>query len=393
MLSCIGFPAGLQAKGPIPIYITPYYNSEGPQISVGKYSQALRDADAKTILEVCKELKKDRNKLRAEVMFVAAIRLYDLGQKDEAVYWFYTAQYQSRLFMSIIQANRDGFADESVEANQPYIAFLALLGPFINPYAMRDTTKLEKTLKTVIEEGKTLPKFGDLYPEAAFSASDSWAEKHREIRDGLDELIQMIKKKEGEAEIVQPPLIQRIKAGDTAGAEKLINEGADVNAAGEDRETVLLAAIRAANKEIFVALLKHDAHPNAHGDNGWTPMHLAAEQDDTFWLSKLLAHGGSVDVVNTGNPHVPKQTPLFYALSPSRPEAVKILVGAKANINFKEYYGKSAVYYAVEYAAYSSAKLLIETGADPKLWAEGKWSIFPGNGWFTDHGYGRAQRR
>ncbi len=343
----------------------------------------MKNADSKTILEVCKELKKDKDKLRAEVMFVAAIRLYDLGQKDEAVYWFYTAQYQARVFMSILEVNRDGLADESVGANQPYIAFLALLGPYINKYAMRDPAKLEKTLKTVVDEGKSLPKFRELYPEVAFSASDSWAEKNQKIRDGLNELIAMVKKKQNGGEVAEPPLIQRIKAGDTAGAEKLINEGADVNAAGENRETALLATIRAGNKEIFISLLKHGADPNARGDDRWTPMHRAAGQRDTFWLSKLLAHGGNTDVVNTGNPHFPKQTPLYSALTRQSPAAVKILVDAKANINFKEYYGKSPVFYAVEFTMYSSAKLLIEKGADPKLWAQGKRSIFPGNGWFN----------
>ncbi len=265
--------------------------------------------------------------------------------------------------VSILEANRDGLAEESVAANQPYIAFLSLAGPSINTYALRDPTKLEKTLKTVVDEGKSLPKFRELYPEVAFSASDSWAEKNQEIRGGLEELIQMIRKKKDAGDVAQPPLIQGINAGDTAGVEKLIEGGADVNAAGENRETALVAAISAGNKEVFVSLLKHGADPNARGDDEWTPMHRAAGQKNTFWLSELLAHGGNVDVVNTGNPYFPKQTPIYYALTRKSPEAVKILVNAKANINFTEYYGKSPVYYAVEFTMYSSAKLLIEEQA------------------------------
>jgi hypothetical protein len=38
---------------------------------------------------------------------------------------------------------------------------------------------------------------------------------------------------------------------------------------------------------------------------------------------------------------------------------------------------------------YSSAKLLIEKGADPKVWATGKRPIFPGNGWFRP-GYAKV---
>src|SRR5438874_2702804 len=91
----------LRNRPPMPIYIAPYYDSEGTKVSVGDYSKKLASADAKTILEICSELKKDKEKLRPEVMYVAAIRLYDLGQKDEAVYWLHTAQYRARLFASI----------------------------------------------------------------------------------------------------------------------------------------------------------------------------------------------------------------------------------------------------------------------------------------------------
>ena len=78
------------------INVTPYYDSNGPKVSVGEHSKKLANADAKSISQLSADLKKEKDKLRAEVMYVTAIRLYDLGQKDEAVYWFYTAQYRAR---------------------------------------------------------------------------------------------------------------------------------------------------------------------------------------------------------------------------------------------------------------------------------------------------------
>ena len=80
-------------RSAMPIYVTPFYDSKGLKVSVGDNSKKLASADARSILEVSKELNKDKDKLRAEVMYIAAVRLYDLGHKDEAVYWFYTAQY------------------------------------------------------------------------------------------------------------------------------------------------------------------------------------------------------------------------------------------------------------------------------------------------------------
>ena len=77
----------------MPIRVTPFYDSNGLKVSVGENSKKLASADAKSILDVSTELEKEKDGLRAEVMYVVAIRLYDLGHKDEAVYWFYTAQF------------------------------------------------------------------------------------------------------------------------------------------------------------------------------------------------------------------------------------------------------------------------------------------------------------
>ncbi len=78
----------------MPVDVAPFYDSRGLKISVGEYSKELASADSRTILQISNNLKKEKDRLRAEVMYVAAIRLYDLSQKDEAVYWFYTAQYR-----------------------------------------------------------------------------------------------------------------------------------------------------------------------------------------------------------------------------------------------------------------------------------------------------------
>jgi KaiC/GvpD/RAD55 family RecA-like ATPase len=157
----------------MPIYITPFYDSKGLKVSVGDTSKKLASADAKTILEVSSELKKERDKLRAEVMYVAAIRLYDLGHKDEAVYWFYTAQYRARVFTSILDKEKVGnIGSEAFELKQAYASFNQLAGEYINGYAFGELPKFEKTLLKVVEEGKSLPKFGDVYPKVKFVDED-----------------------------------------------------------------------------------------------------------------------------------------------------------------------------------------------------------------------------
>ncbi|MFO0942419.1 MAG: hypothetical protein U0930_16905 [Pirellulales bacterium] len=183
-----------QTKPPIPIYITPYYESEGTKIKVGEYSEKIAKADANTILALSETLKKQRDNLRLEVMFVMAIRLYDLGHKDEGVYWYYTAQYRGRLFANILDKNKIGsLGSEPFELRQAYGAFMQLAGQYLNGYAFGDLPKLEKTLDKVLDEGKQLPKFHELYPNVTFIEQEKWVEANQTISKGLTEMKQYIK--------------------------------------------------------------------------------------------------------------------------------------------------------------------------------------------------------
>lgn len=167
-------------RSAMPVYITPYYDSKGPKVAVGPYSQKLAGADAKSILDVSRELLKEKETLRCEVMYVAAIRLYDLGHKDEAAYWYYTAQYRARLFTSILDSEKIGsLGSEAFELKHAYGAFNQLVGEFINGYAFGDLAKLEKTLLKVLEENKSPPKFAKLYPGVKFVAEESWEGKNK----------------------------------------------------------------------------------------------------------------------------------------------------------------------------------------------------------------------
>jgi hypothetical protein len=180
----------------MPILVTPFYDGESLQISVGPTSQKLAAADANSILQLVKELKKDQDSLRAEVMFVIAIRLYDLGHKDEAVYWFHSAQYRARLFSSILdQEHVGGIGDASFELKHAYGAFQQLAGKYINGYAFGNLKKLENVLKKVTAEGKSLPKFAEIYPEVAFVDSETWTTKNAEIADGLAMVLDFIRTK------------------------------------------------------------------------------------------------------------------------------------------------------------------------------------------------------
>src|SRR5580704_3578676 len=72
----------------IDVYVTPYYNSKGPAVSVGRFSSGLASAKEDEFLATITRMKKDWDQLTFPELYVAAIRLYDLGYRKEAVYWF-----------------------------------------------------------------------------------------------------------------------------------------------------------------------------------------------------------------------------------------------------------------------------------------------------------------
>ena len=92
----------------IEIYVTPYYNSKGPVINIGKFSRGLASGEEGVFLETIGMMKEQWKNLTAEELYVGAIVLYDREYRDEAVYWFYSAQMRSRVFNGILDQSKLG---------------------------------------------------------------------------------------------------------------------------------------------------------------------------------------------------------------------------------------------------------------------------------------------
>jgi len=178
---------------PMPVYVTPYYDSKGPKIEVGPHSKDLVHATAVTIPALADKMKKEWPTLPVETMYVLAIRLFDLGHKDDAVYWFYSAQWRGFLYRDCIPPDAVGGlgnpAFEHIQANK---AFHHLAGQHINPHAFGDLAKLQKTLETVQQENVKLPKLADIYPDQKFIPEDQWPAKNEKTATGFQEMLQFI---------------------------------------------------------------------------------------------------------------------------------------------------------------------------------------------------------
>src|SRR6266542_3569278 len=142
----------------IDVYVTPYYNSKGPEISVGRFSSGLASAKEDEFLATITKMKKDWDQLTFPELYVAAIRLYDLGYRKEAVYWFYSAQYRGRQFGVLLDQSKMGsIGSAGFELLQAQNAFFQLVGPYINGYAFGDTGGLVKIVERVQKEGRHIP--------------------------------------------------------------------------------------------------------------------------------------------------------------------------------------------------------------------------------------------
>src|SRR5262245_12676699 len=91
-----------EARAALEVHLPPWYDSDGPKARVGPYSEGLVSGDKRRVLATVMKMKGAMRRLSVESMYVAAIRLYDLGLRDAALYWFYSAQYRTRLAQAVL---------------------------------------------------------------------------------------------------------------------------------------------------------------------------------------------------------------------------------------------------------------------------------------------------
>ncbi len=183
----------------IDVYVTPYYDSKGPAIKVGRFSSGLASAREDDFLTTIAEMKKDWDRLTFPEVYVGAIRLYDLGYRKEAVYWFYSAQYRGRQFGVLLDQTKMGsIGSPGFELLHAQNAFYQLVGTYINGYAFGDTDGLVKIVEKVQKEGRRIPDLQAAYPGVTFRSKSEWTAANADLADGMNQLISMLKEKKDE---------------------------------------------------------------------------------------------------------------------------------------------------------------------------------------------------
>src|SRR5262245_40321993 len=127
----------------IGIYVQPFYESartpgERPRVAVGSQYNDLLSSNRREDILAARDLIVAKPALVTPMtMMVLAIRLYDVGLRDDAVFWFYAAKDRYIVLSDVLNVKTSQLA----QADDAVRSFAALAGPVINGYAFCDLNK------------------------------------------------------------------------------------------------------------------------------------------------------------------------------------------------------------------------------------------------------------
>jgi hypothetical protein len=127
----------------IAIYVQPFYaaadsTDKRPQVAIGaSLSGLLSSTQREDIVSARDKILADPRLITPMTMMVLAIRLYDVGLRDDAVFWFYIAKDRYITLSEVIDIEKSGLA----QVEDAVRSFATLAGPVINGYAFCDLAR------------------------------------------------------------------------------------------------------------------------------------------------------------------------------------------------------------------------------------------------------------
>lgn len=177
------------------VKVAPVYDFQGLKINVGKYSKSLRNKKLQVILEVARAMEQEINTLSPSEMYVLSIRLYDLGAKDDAVLWYYRAQYRSKLFFKTLLYPGQMYGAEKNAAGKlwsSYTSFTKQVGTHITGYAGCNIENWISVIRQVEQNSRTIPDMKAIFKNVEFKEKDEWINANIEVSAEMQKLWQAI---------------------------------------------------------------------------------------------------------------------------------------------------------------------------------------------------------
>jgi hypothetical protein len=176
-------------------------------------------------------------------------------------------------------------------------------------------------------------------------------------------------------------LCKAIETNDLEEIDRLVADGADINAKGKGNMTPLLWAFPEGKPKTFKRILEHGADPNVKVTDdfntekqvvpklllirpGDSVLHLAAKTSRPNYFRYVIQHGGDPNLIGGGE--LIKRSPLSLAVmsgGSDKKQAIQLLIDAGADLDYVDSTERTALSYAISSGHYDLAIQLLNLGA------------------------------
>lgn len=170
-----------------------------------------------------------------------------------------------------------------------------------------------------------------------------------------------------EAKEIHSQLVVSVCTNDLSGIKINLGYGASPNAADETLIYMLPLATTCGSKDAFKYLLEAGASPNLRLPSGLTPVLMAAEHPDPFYLETLLAFDGNLNAVNRGLTETALNVAFQHGRHTGNWDNYELLLDRGADINFVPRHATSVALQAMTFGKACRSLQLVEMGASKQL--------------------------
>lgn len=128
-----------------------------------------------------------------------------------------------------------------------------------------------------------------------------------------------------------------------------------------DHEDIHAAAKTGDTDEVAALLSMDNRLTRVHDGDGWTPLHLAAHYGHARIVALLLHNNSPVDIRSA---NALANTPLHAAVAGRKPETVRLLVEAGADVNARQHGGWRPLHGAAANGDRALVEFLLARGAE-----------------------------